>query len=228
MKADVSERRQWFAAHRRARSGPLKILIFLLIGALCAALANGAESTLASKDLTFKDILATRQGDSRSYVLVGSGWIRGIRFGDSGKYVSKWLAEHPKATVTPISQMLMTNTRTKKGEELVYIWLDDGDASLNVDLVRAGMFPGAAMADMVDNDKGLTELLKNPQLADAKAQIEKERAEMPQDRPERLVSEEEYKMRMDRVQAAEAKARQERLGIWSEEMKAERESDGLP
>jgi hypothetical protein len=79
-----------------------------------------------------------------------------------------------------------------------------------------------------DNDEGLTELLKNPQLADAKAQIEKERAEMPQDRPERLVSEEEYKLRMDQVQVAETKARQERLGIRSEEMKAERESDGLP
>jgi hypothetical protein len=206
----------------------LKISTLLLIGALCAALANSADSILAWRDLTFKDILATRQGDSRLYVLVGGGWLRGIRFGDSGKYVSQWLAEHPAATITPISQMLMTNTRTKKGSELVYIWIEDGDASLNVDLVRAGMFPGASMADMVDNDKGLTELLKNPQLADAKAQVEKERAEMPQDRPERLVSEEEYKLRMDRVQVAETKARQERLGIWSEEMKAERESDGLP
>lgn len=205
----------------------MKISILVLICTLCAALACSAERIRDSKDLTFQDILATRPGDGRLYVLVGSGWLRGIRFGDSGKYVSKWLAEHPTATVTPISRMLMTNTRTKKGDELVYIWIEDGDASLNVDLVRAGMFPCAAMADMVDNDKGLTELLKNPKLADAKAQIEKERAEMPQDRPERLVSEDEYNLRMYRVQAAETKARRERLGIWSEAMKAEREGDCL-
>jgi len=48
------------------------------------------------------------------------------------------------------------------------------------------------MADMVDNDKGLTELLKNPKLADARAIVEKERAENPQIRPERLESEDEY------------------------------------
>jgi endonuclease YncB( thermonuclease family) len=206
----------------------LKISVLVLIGTLCGAFACSAESIRETKGLTFQDILATRQRDSRLYVLVGSGWLRGIRFGDPGKYVSQWLAEHPSATVTPISRMLITNTRTKKGDELVYIWIEDGDASLNVDLVSAGIFPCAAMADMVDNDKGLTEALKDPRLAAAKAQIEKERAEMPQDRPARLVSEDEYKKRMRRVELAESEAREEKRGIWSDAMKAEREENGIP
>ena len=84
----------------------LKISMLVLIGTLCGALACSAESIRDTKGLTFQDILATRQSDSRLYVLVGSGWLRGIRFGDPGKYVSQWLREHPSATVTPISRML--------------------------------------------------------------------------------------------------------------------------
>jgi hypothetical protein len=79
------------------------------------------------------------------------------------------------------------------------------------------------MADMVDNLKGLNELLKDTKLAAAKAQVEKERAEAPQDITERLVSEDDYERRLRSVDAAETRAHQEKLGIWSDEMKAERE-----
>jgi len=198
-----------------------------LIAVLCGVFVCNADETNIAKELTFQDIFATRQGDTRAFVLVGGGWFRGIRFGSPSEFISKWLAQHPSATVTPVSRMLMTNTRTKKSSEFVYVWLHDGDASLNVDLVRAGIFLGAAMADMVDNDKGLTELLKNPQLADARAQIKKERTQMPQGRPERLVSEDEYAEQMRRIDAAEAVARKEKLGIWSDAMKADREAQGI-
>ncbi len=100
--------------------------------------------------------------------------------------------------------------------------------SLNVDLVRAGVFPGAVMADMVDNFNGLNELLKNPQLAATKAQIEKERAEAPQDRTERLIAEDEYRLLMHRVEVAETQAQSKKLGIWSDALKEERESEGYP
>ena len=158
----------------------------------------------------------------------GGGWIRTIRSGDPGQLVSKWLMEHPAATIQPISPMFITNTRTKETRQIVYVWIEDGDMSLNVDLVRAGVFPGGVMADMVDNLKGLNELLKDPKLAGAKAQIEKERAETPQDRTERLVSENDYNRRMRSIEVAEAQARKEKLGIWSDSMKAEREEEGYP
>ncbi len=82
---------------------------------------------------------------------------------------------------------------------------------------------------MVDNARGLDRLLQNdPTLANLKAQIEKERAAAPEDRAERLISEDDYKARMLRVEEAESKARSEKLGIWSDAMKDEREADGLP
>lgn len=49
--------------------------------------------------------------------------------------------------------------------------------------LRAGIFAGGTMFDMVDNHKGLDEFLKHdPKLADARAQIEKERTAASQDR----------------------------------------------
>jgi len=120
----------------------------------------------------------------------------------------------------------MTNTRSKITEQFVYIWVEDGELSLNADLVRAGVFPAAAMADMVDNRRGLDELLKDPKLAATKAQIEKERAEAPQDKVERLDPEEDYKQRMHIVELGEAQAREEKIGIWSDSMKADREEEG--
>lgn len=76
---------------------------------------------------------------------------------------------------------------------VVYIWVEDGETSLNVDLVSAGIFPGVVMADMVDNYDGLTEELQKPEFAAVKEQVAKERAEAPQDRPQRLISEDQYK-----------------------------------
>ena len=84
------------------------------------------------------------------------------------------------------------------------------------------------MADMLDNDKGLTELLKNPKLADARVIVEKERTQNPQSRPTRLQSEDVYNRRIDEVKTAETEARKQKMGIWSDSMKEERESLGLP
>jgi hypothetical protein len=210
------------------RRRPLKILKSLSIVMLCGALVCNAQDLTFAKELTFQEIFASRQNDTRAYILLGSGWLRTIRFGNPGQFVSKWVEEHPAATIKPISRMFTTNTRTKKTEQIVYIWVEDGEMSLNVDLVRAGVFPGAVMADMVDNFKGLNELLKDPKLAAAKAQIEKERAAAPQDRTERLVSEDDYKRRMRSIEVAETQAHKEKLGIWSDSMKADREEEGYP
>jgi hypothetical protein len=193
---------------------------------LCSTFACNAEDVRTANELTFQEFFASRPGDARAYILLGSGWLRTIYYGSPSDYISKWLAAHPAATVKPISRMFTTNTKSKRTSEHVYIWLEDGSDSLNVDLVRAGLFPGAVMADMVDNLNGLNELLKNPMLADTKAQIEKERAAAPQDLTERLIADGEYKALMRRVEKAETQARSEKVGIWSDAMKEEREAEG--
>ena len=193
---------------------------------LCSTFACNAEAVRSVKELTFQDIFATRAGDAREYILLGGGWLRTIQTGNPGDFILRWLAKHPAATVKPISHQFWTNTKSKRTSENVYIWVEDGVDSLNVDLIRTGMYPGGVMADMVDNLNGLNEVLKDPRLADTKALIEKERAEAPQDQSERLIADDEYKVLMRQVEIAETQARSEKLGIWSDKMKEEREAEG--
>ena len=182
----------------------------------------------SATNLQFQRIFAARKGDPRAYVLLGSGFIRALSFGDPGVFVQNWLAAHPRATYTPISTLKSTNTKTHRKFEITYIWVEDGPSALNVDLVRQGIFIGAVMYDMVDNARGLDRLLQNdPKLADEKSQIDRERAAAPEDRAERLVSDSNYNARLARIQNAEQKALTEKLGIWSDGMRAEREAEGL-
>jgi hypothetical protein len=84
------------------------------------------------------------------------------------------------------------------------------------------------MRDMVDTRKGVDELLKDPKMASAKAEADKERAEAPQDRVERLITEDDYIVRMRRIDEAEALARKEKLGVWSDAKEEERQAQGYP
>ena len=153
------------------------------------------------RDFSIQGIFWSKEPDDQNmYVLLGSGFIRVIRFGDPDVFILAWLAAHPAATVTPISRMFTTNTRSLETAEIVYIWVEDGDQSLNVDMVRAGLFPGAAMYDMVDNLNGLNRWLADPKHADERAEIDKERAAAPQDRTERLVAAGDYRARIGRIQ----------------------------
>ena len=174
-------------------------------------------------------IMASKPNDPGLYVLLGSGFLRPTTFGDPKVFVSEWLKLHPRAIVTPISRLISTNTRSHQMFEIVYVWIEDGGNSLNVDLIRGGVFAGGTMYDMVDNQKGLDQLLKNdPKLADARARVEQERAAAPQNRSERLISDEDYKRRIIRINEAEQAGRAKKTGIWSDAMKEEREADGVP
>jgi hypothetical protein len=210
----------------------VKILVALVIGMVCGTLACNAQEVRLAKELTFNnEVFATRPNDALTYVLIGGGWLRGLRSEDPAKFISAWLEKHPAATVKPISRMVLPRDRVKD-EQIEYIWIEDGKASLNVDLVRAGLFPAPAMADMVDFRKQLDEILKDPRVAAETAQLEKRHPEAPQasslPRPDRMISNEDYKQRMQRAEAAAEQARKEKLGIWSDSMKEEREALGGP
>lgn len=206
----------------------MKIQTLLVIATLFTSFACNAQGQSDAKEFAFHEIFATRKDDVREYILLGGGWLRPTQFGNPGQFISNWLAAHPSATVSLVSRMGMTNTVSKRREEMVYIWVEDGEMSLNVDLIRAGIFPGSVMADMVDYYNGVTEVMKKPELAFAREQFEKGRAEAPQDRPERLISKDQYQEFAHRIGVAENRARAEKLGIWSDAMKEERESEGYP
>jgi len=206
-----------------------KFKLLLLALALGISLAACADESNSAGTLKFKLGMATRIGDKNNlYVLLGGGWFRGLRFGDTDEFVTAWMKKHPKATFRAISRMGSTNTRSKITTDFVYIWVEEDTASLNIDLVRAGYFPAASMADMVENEQGLLATLNAPALAEAKTQVLKERADNPRDVPRRLVPDDDYARRMNLVARAEKAAREEKLGIWSDAMREEREAEGYP
>jgi hypothetical protein len=190
----------------------------------CAA--QDAARILRASDFTFHAIFATRAADATVYILLGGGWARTISSGDPDVFIAHWLAAHPDAIVTPISQEDSRNTRTNEPYRMTYIWVDAGVDSLNVDMVRQGMYPGGTMLDMVDNERGLDRLLRSdPRLADTRAEIERERAQ-GLNRLSRLIADRDYALRMRRIEAAESKARADKLGIWSDAMRDERREEG--
>jgi hypothetical protein len=210
----------------------VKIRVALVIGTFCGMLSCNAQNVRLAKELTFNnEVFATRPNDALIYVVIGGGWLRGIRSEDPVRFISAWLAKHPTATVKPISRMVFPRGKDKD-EQFEYVWVEDGKASLNVDLVRAGIYPAPAMADMVDFRKQLDEILKQPTMLAEIAQLEKQHPEAPPalslPKPERLISDKDYKQRMQRAEAAADKARKEKLGVWSDSMKEEREALGGP
>lgn len=210
---------------------PVKIILALATLLLLVPLVSVGEEPMLAKELKFTDVWASRQNDSREYVLLGGGWIRGFRSGNPERFASRWLAKHPSATIRQISQMLMNlSPPPKEPTEVVYVWIEDGDAALNVDLVRAGVFPAGAMLDMVDYRRAIDKVHDDTRLAPGiKARVEKEREENPNLlRPERLIPDDDYKGRLARVQTAEAEARARKRGVWADSMKEEREADGYP
>ena len=206
----------------------MKLSTLFAVLLLCLPVVDRAEDVSFARELVFNDIFATKQNDSRIYMIMGGGFLLTISSGNTSQFIKKWLSRHPAATVTSISRMFSTNTKTKSTSEYVFIWVEDGEASLNIDLIRAGMWPGGVMIDMVDRRERLDELLKAPELADTRAEVERERAELPLDREERLISEDDYRQRMGEIETAEEAARREKLGIWSDSMKDEREAEGYP
>src|ERR1700678_1222787 len=98
------------------------------MGTFCGTLACNAQDVILAKELTFNnEVFATRPNDTWTYVLIGGGWLRGIRSEEPAKFISAWLTKHPAATVKPISRMVLPRNGVKD-EQIEYIWVEDGEA----------------------------------------------------------------------------------------------------
>jgi hypothetical protein len=200
------------------------LTLLLAYSPVCLAAAHFPASTLR-----FEYLFGTRPGDSATYFFLGSGWLRALTTGSQEEFVKQWLKAHPDAVATPISERNVALAGRQPPMHWVYIWIEDGEDCLNVDLISSGIFPGGVMIDMVEQEQRISELILDPTLKDMRVQIEKERAETPiKDRPRRLVSDSDYTARMARIEAAESQARNNKRGIWSDRYKSEREMEDLP
>jgi hypothetical protein len=94
-----------------------------------------------------------------------------------------------------------------------YIWVEDGEDSLNLALVRNGYYGAHSLTDMVEARQQFDDRMKAPELSDARAIMAKERAE--EVAPQRLVTNQDYKSKMQLAKAAESDAEKAQVGIWS-------------
>jgi hypothetical protein len=90
------------------RSGIAATLVTIIF--LCSVFACNAQDSFSPKELTFHEGFGSRKADRRMYVRTGCCWIRGIRYGDPDQFVTKWIAQHPLATITPVSYHTQART----------------------------------------------------------------------------------------------------------------------
>ncbi len=165
-----------------ARWAPL--ILLLLTG------AAHAQETFPVSQLRFNAIFASRPHGNAVYCLLGNGFFRTPQSGEEDSIIKAFLAAHTNAQVVPVT----VTVPAPPPRTMIYAWVEDGEANLNVTLVREGAFPGPVMRDAID--AGLAAVVK--------------------DKPYRLIADDRYRAFIERVKAAEDAARREHKGVWSE------------
>ena len=191
-------------------------LVFLLI----APQIVEAQQSFPVSELSVDGIYATRADDPAAFCLLGRNTCI-LRAADNAwthdALIDSWLAAHPKAIATRISTRSMKLGGSRPAERQVYVWIEDGAESLNVELVREGHYLASSMVDMVDADREQDEMNNDPRLAAVRAQLEQERTETPDEsKPHRMVTDTDYADRMQQLSRAESEAKQGKKGMWAD------------
>jgi hypothetical protein len=94
-----------------------------------------------------------------------------------------------------------------------YIWIEDGKESLNLALVRNGYYGAHALIDMVETRQQFDDSMKAPAMSAARTIMAQERAD--ELAPQRLITDQDYKSKMEQANAAEQDASKAQVGLWS-------------
>ncbi|WP_237477408.1 hypothetical protein [Lichenibacterium dinghuense] len=167
-----------------------------------------AEETFDADSLVFHNVFCSRKGDRVSYSIVGTGAFRAPRVETIETFIVSWLNRHPHATARIVEQ----STLGPKLGLMDYIWIDKGNDSLNIDLVRQGIVPGGMMADGVEYLTSIKDAIHLDLTSP--------------DFPKRVIDEGAYHVFMDRVVIAESAARSDRIGLWSDEYREMMKQEG--
>jgi hypothetical protein len=194
-----------------------KVALLLLMVVPGLALA---QQSFPVSDLAVDGIYASKVGEPDGFCLLGANFCL-LRVPNNAwnhdALIDSWLAAHPKAVATRVSSHAMLLGGNRPAERQVYVWIEDGTESLNVELARQGRYVAAAMVDMVEADRQQVEMNSDPRFAQLPEELENERAGIPEEnRPHRLVSEADYAEKMQRIARAESAAKQEKKGMWSD------------
>jgi hypothetical protein len=183
---------------------------------LISASAYSAEDPFPVRDLTVDGIYATRTGDATQYCLLGADtcrWKLPHNPWTQDPAIDSWLATHPSARVTPVSEQKNSVLPKTPAVRRVYIWIEDGTDSLNVALILEGRYAATAMIDMVEAELRTLDATD----ADVRQQLEQERGQIPEEnRPHRLITNSDYAAKKQLVMQAERDAKRDKRGQWSD------------
>ena len=132
-----------------------------------------------------------------TYCLMGSGFITASTSSSINKLISTWRAKHPQAKEVRVSSYGPV-ARDRPNSLITYIWVVDGQTTLNEYLVRQGACPGGTM--------------QIPDYDDISTRVN--RVEKLPFHFKNLVSPRQYERLMRKMAKAESQAQKEKLGIW--------------
>ena len=131
----------------RMRTAPLAIVLALMLG---AAFWSRAFDHLVASQVTWKQHFGSSAADTNTlFSLMAHGYFR-AESTNVQSVVDAWLKEHPKAVVISVSTGGPVMTRLPSSR-FAYVWVAQGSASMNVELVRRGCF--AAETQILNPDQ---------------------------------------------------------------------------
>lgn len=192
-----------------------KRAIFVLLAILSSA--SFAQDAFPLSELKFHKFFGERSGDKTTYCLLGNGFFRTISSNEEDVVIQNWLSKHPNAKAVPVSLM-------GEGSKMpfVYIWAIDGTESLNLSLVKQGVFPGTVMLDAVHFDFLSRGTRDRANIEAGAAYANKLNPNLRQDKegpPQRLIPNSVYDAFLVNLKSAQDVAKANKSGVWSDKFK---------
>jgi len=182
-------------------------------------ISQKSRESFPARDLYVHGFNAHRLGNADVYCLIGGDLcltmlgLGPMAHEDQVAFISNWLSLHPSATAIPISTESRKIMRDSPPIHGTYIWIEDGKESLNLALVRNGYYGAHALIDMVETRQQFDDSMKGPAMSAARTIMAQERAD--ELTPQRLITDQDYKSKMEQANAAEQDASKAQVGIWS-------------
>jgi hypothetical protein len=192
-----------------------KRAIFVLLIILNSA--SFAQDAFPLSELKFHKFFGERPGDKITYCLLGNGFFRTISSNEEDIVIPNWLSKHPNAKAVPVS---IIGEGSKM--PIAYIWAIDGTESLNLSLVKQGVFPGTVMLDAVHFDILSRGSRDRANIEAGAAYARKLSPNLLKDKekpPRRFIPNSEYEAFLKELKSAQDMAQANKSGVWSDKFK---------
>jgi hypothetical protein len=178
-------------------SRQINILLIILLSSFVAT--YGQENNLKLADFKHRSIWIYKSEKSQTtYCMTGVGFQMADPPAKTDSIIDSWISKHPNSKMLPIYSM------KNKSSSIVYCWVIDSGDTLNLYLVKNGVFPEHEMHriqtwdELSDMQKTYNEPKKEH---DKKMKV--------------LIDSISYSTFLTQLKIAQAYARQNKLGIWS-------------